>query len=123
MDKSQALYSFWAGFGIPAYDENTVPQDAPARYITYNTATASIETVVNLRAKIWDVGTNSWRFVEEKAGEIAEHIAKMDPPTIQLNNGRLNIAEGSPFAQRYDDGTKDARCVLINIQAEYLTAF
>ena len=31
MTKAAAIYNFWAGFGIPAYEENSVPsgEDAP----------------------------------------------------------------------------------------------
>ena len=35
MDKAQALHSFWSGFGLTAYDENTVPDGAQLPYITY----------------------------------------------------------------------------------------
>ena len=37
MNKAQALDQFWNGFGIPAWDENTVPEDPAVRgerYIT-----------------------------------------------------------------------------------------
>lgn len=124
MNKAQALQKFWSGFGIPAYDETTIPENPGAQYITYSVATASIENVVNLHAKIWDIGTNSWQFVEEKAEEIARTISEMNPPSIKLDNGRLYIAEGNPFGQRYQDDQSDtARCIYINIQAEYLAAY
>lgn len=32
---AQALHAFFSGFGIPAYCENTVPDDAELPYITY----------------------------------------------------------------------------------------
>jgi hypothetical protein len=36
MNKSQALQSFWESFGIPAYNEYTVPDNAEMPYITYS---------------------------------------------------------------------------------------
>ena len=42
MDKSQALNTFWNSFGIPAYDEYTVPDGTSIPYITYDTATDAV---------------------------------------------------------------------------------
>lgn len=123
MDKSQALHQFWSGFGIPAYDENTVPQNPGEKYIAYSVSTGSIEDVINLSAKIWDTNTTSWKFVEEKAAQIAYAIATMMPPTIQVDNGRLYISEGRPFSQRISNPDDLVRGVYINIQAEFLTAY
>lgn len=126
MNKAQALDHFWNGFGIPAWDENTVPEDPAVRgerYITYSVSTGSLGDVIGLSAKIWDTNTTSWKFVEDKAEEIAHYIETMVPPTIQIDNGRLYIAKGRPFSQRLDDPNKFVRGNYINIQAEFLTAY
>lgn len=126
MNKSQALHQFWSGFGLPAWDENTVPEDDAIRgekYIAYSVSTGSLDDVINLTAKIWDTNTTSWAFVETKAAEIAEYIAKMVPPTIAIDNGRLYITEGKPFSQRLPNPDDLVRGIYINIQAEFLTAY
>jgi len=126
MDKAQALHQFWSGFGIPAWDENTVPDDDDIRgekYIAYSLSTGSLDDVINLTAKIWDTNTSSWEFVENKAKEIAEYIAKMVPPTIPIENGRLYITKGKPFSQRLSNPNELVRGNYINIQAEFLTAY
>ena len=126
MDKAQALHQFWSGFGIPAWDENTVPDDDDIRgekYIAYSLSTGSLDDVINLTAKIWDTNTSSWEFVENKAEEIAEYIAKMVPPTIPIENGRLYITKGKPFSQRLSNPNELVRGNYINIQAEFLTAY
>lgn len=124
MNKSQALQSFWSGFGIPAYDENTVPDDVPEKYITYNVATGSLGGVINLYARIWELNSTSWQFVETKAEEIAEHIATMEPPAIRLDNGWLYLTQGVPYSQRMNEPSSDlTRCVYLNLQAEFETAY
>lgn len=128
MNKSQALHQFWSGFGLNAWDENTVPYDAETRgekYIAYDVSTGSLDDVLNLTAKIWDTNTTSWKFVEDKAEEIAYTIETMIPPTIQIDNGRLYITKGTPFSQRIPNPTENGlvRGVYINIQAEFLTAY
>lgn len=124
MDKGQAIHNFWSQFGLFAYDENTVPDNAPDRYITYNVSMDSIGNVVNMYGNIWDINTDSWEFVSKKAEEIAKYIESKYPISYPINNGRLYIAKGTPFAQRMSDpGSDRVRRMYINIQAEYLAAY
>ena len=124
MDKGQALYNFWSKFGLPAYEENTVPENPGYRYITYSVQFDSIDNVINLYGNIWDIDSNSWEYVDKKAEEIAEYIEKKYPISYDIDNGRLYIAKGTPFAQHMTDPNSDlVRRSYINIQAEFLTAF
>ena len=123
MDKAQALNEFWNGFGLPAYDENTVPTGIGFPYITYEVATDSIGNSTALRASLW-YRSPSWAEIQRKSDEIAEYIVKMYPSAIKLNTGRLYIAKGRPFAQRMNDPEdKSIRRIVLNIEAEYLTAY
>ena len=122
MDKAQALQSFWSGFGLTAYDSTVVPDDAKMPYITYSVSTDSLDNVVNMNASLW-YRTPSWKDITEKADQIAEAIVKMNPPSIQLDNGRLYITKGTPFAQRRSDEDGNVRRIYLNIQAEFLTAY
>lgn len=122
MDKAQAIQAFWGQF-LPAYDENTVPPDASMPYITYAVSTDSIGNPIGMTASLW-YHSDSWKEITAKSEYIAEHIVKMYPPAIKLNTGRLYIAKGRPFAQRMDDPEdKSIRRIVLNIQAEYLTAY
>lgn len=122
MNKSQAIHNFWSGFGLTAYDEMTVPDDAKMPYITYSVSTDSIDTAVNMHASLW-YRTNSWKGISDKAEEIAEAIVTMNPPSIELDKGRLYIAKGNPFAQRMADDDRTVKRMYLNIKAEYLTNF
>ncbi len=120
MDKAQALYSFWSSFGITAYDVNTVPDDATLPYITYETATDSLDNVLSLTASVW-YRSKSWELIERKTAEIARAIYAMSP--IQLDDGYLWLNKGTPFAQRMTDPDDTIRRMIINVQAEFLTAY
>lgn len=122
MNKAQAIQSFWESFGIPAYDETTVPETAKMPYITYNVSTDSLGNVINMSASLWYY-SRSWKDISLKADEIAEAIVNMNPPSIKLDKGRLYIAKGTPFAQRMQDENDSVRRIYLNIQAEYLTAY
>lgn len=123
MDKAQAIQELWSSFGIPAYDENTVPQDAKMPYITYNIATDSIGNVVNLSASVW-YRSYSWKEISEKCDEIAKYLGEYGFAKIKLDDGYVWFTKGSPFAQRMADQTDDMiRRMYINVQAEFLTAY
>jgi len=123
MDKAQALQTFWESFGIPAYEQTTVPETATMPYITYSVSTDSLDNVVNMSASVWYHST-SWKDISEKTEQIARYIVGMNPPSIKFDGGRLYIAKGNPFAQRMADPNDDMiRRMYLNIQAEYLTAY
>jgi hypothetical protein len=123
MDKAQALQTFWESFGIPAYEQTTVPETAKMPYITYSVSTDSLDNVVNMTASVWYHST-SWKDISEKTEQIARYIVGMNPPSIKFDGGRLYIAKGNPFAQRMADPNDDMiRRMYLNIQAEYLSAY
>lgn len=125
MDKSQAVFNFWSGFGLPVYDESTVPTGSerpPMPYLTYTTVTSRLDNVVLMYANLWYHST-SWAEISKKAEQIAKAIGP-GGMAIPLDNGYVYICQGTPFAQRMaDPNDSDIRRIYINIQAEYLTAF
>lgn len=121
MDKHQALYGFWSSFGLPAYDQYTVPDGATLPYITYEDVTDSLGNVVNMTASLWYRGPG-WAAISRKAQEIADAIEAMDPITLPLDTGRLYLTRGTPWAQRMNEPDDSGiRRVVLNLQAEYLT--
>lgn len=132
MNKSQALDHFWNSFGLPAFDENSVPEKIPDGqgnlvplpfpYITYTNITDSLNNVVTLNASIWDRST-SWERISLKAEEMAKAIGEYGHKSIKLDNGYVWFVKGSPFAQRMGDPEKDIKRIYLNVQAEFLTAY
>lgn len=123
MTKGQAIQKFWESFGIPAYDETTVPDDAPFPYITYQVHIGSLDDLCIVNTSIW-YRSYSWEEISEKVEEISKAIAIMNPPSVKIDGGRLYITKGSPFAQRMGDETDDAiRRYLLNVNYEFLTEY
>ena len=52
MDKQQAIHGFWSSFGITAYDENSVPDDAELPYITYNDLHSNMDRFESQRVSV-----------------------------------------------------------------------
>ena len=121
MTKASALYNFWSGFGLPAYEENTVPTDAKFPYITYQVVTDSFGAEIALTASVWYRGT-SWVEANAKAEEISRTISRCGK-TIPVDGGVLLLKRGTPFAQSMGDETDDLiKRKYLNITAEFLTA-
>ena len=124
MDKEQALHQFWSGFGLTAYDENTVPDNAlttnGGKYLTYNVATASLDEPTPLYANLW-YKSSSWAEITVKANQMAEAIGR-GGAIVPFDGGYIWICRGVPFSQRMPDDDDTIRRIYINVMAEYLSA-
>lgn len=124
MTKAAALYAFWSGFGLTAYEETSVPtgQDAPAfPYITYQVVTDGFGGDVALTASVW-YRSESWLEANAKAEEIGAYIGR-GGRVIPCDGGAIWLKRGQPFAQSMsDDADNMIRRKYINITAEFLTA-
>ena len=118
MDAEQAIHSFWSSFGLTAYDENSVPDDAQMPYITYSVEYDSFDYSVSLSASLW-YQTTSWTIPTAKAHEIRNYIT-LGGVTIPTDNGVIWIKRGSPFYQRMGDVERDVKRIYFNIEAEYI---
>ena len=118
--KASALQKFWESFGLTAYNELTVPDNAKLPYITYELITDSFNNVIPLSASIW-YKSNSWIEINAKAEEISKELT--GGKYIRCNGGAVCISKDTPFAQRLSDTDKDIRRIALNITAEFLTNY
>lgn len=118
MDKEQALQSFWSQFGIPAYDEGTVPDNAALPYITYSVGVDDFQYSVSLTASIWYRST-SWSGITAKLNEVSNVITS-GGCMIPYDGGAIWLRKGSPYAQRVSDEDNSIRRILLNYEAEYI---
>lgn len=120
MDKWQGLQSFWSSFDIPAYDKNSVPDDAVMPYITYDAAVSGFENPIPMNASIWYRST-AWDLISQKTEQIAQSLAPYKLIALG-DNEYIFIEQGTPFAQRMDDPDDGSvKRIYINIMVEYFT--
>lgn len=122
MNKATAINNFWNSFDIPAYEENTVPDNATYPYITYSKAFDVIGNSIPLDASLW-YRSSSWSAVHRKYEEIAERINKNGYVNIPIDNGRMLIYAGSPFGQPLPDDDDMIKRISVNILVEFLTNY
>ena len=121
MTKAAAIYQFWNGFGLTAYEENTVPTDAAFPYVTYQLVTDSFDREVAATASLWYRG-ESWTDINAKTEEISRKISR-GGKIIACDGGAIWLKRGQPFAQNMGDESDDLiKRKYLNITAEFMTA-
>lgn len=120
MNKWQAINDFWNRFNIPAYDENSIPDDIDLPYISYSVQVGSLGDTLLMTASIYDRST-SWKFVSDKADAIADYVGRF--VVLPLDNGYLWLTPGVPFAQRMSDDVYNdtIKRMYIVLNGEFLT--
>lgn len=114
-DRKQALYNFWSSFGLPAYEETSVPEGAKMPYITYEASVGGFDAVLSLSASIWDRTTGGTALIDSKADEIEQYIKAMGCPKIR--GGRFRAYTDGVFSQTMGD--PEDRLIKRNILTVY----
>lgn len=134
MNKQQAYNVFWSRFGVLAFEENSMPDDETIEaliksgaasskypYIAYQVIVDDLGHPVFPTASIYD-RSSSWERADILANTISEAITKMN--TIRLDNGRMFITKGSPFAQhQLESEDLSIRRVILNLGIEFFTEY
>ena len=121
MTKAAAIFRFWNSFGLTAYEENSVPDDAAFPYITYQLVTDSFDREIPLTASIW-YRSESWAGINAKTDEISQRISR-GGKIISCDGGAIWLKRGQPFAQSMGDESDDLiKRKYLNITAEFVTA-
>ena len=121
MTKAAAIYQFWNSFGLTAYEENTVTDNAAFPYITYQLVTDSFDREIPLAASIW-YRSESWTAINAKTEEISQKISR-GGKVIACDGGAIWLKRGQPYAQSMVDKSDDLiKRKYLNITAEFMTA-
>lgn len=118
MDRVQALTAFWKSFNIPAYDVNTVPDNAVTPYLTFEIITDSFGNEVGITNSLWTRST-SWAEITQKSEELYNYIGN-GGVMVPYDNGAVWIKRATPFSQRLIDD--DYKRIVMNFSMEFITS-
>lgn len=121
MTAEQAIHAFWSSFGLAAYDENSVPDEAMLPYLTYSLSYDSFGNQVSMVTNLWYRST-SWVSITAKAKEIFDYISD-GGVNLQTDTGIIHIMRGQPFYNRMGDVENNIKRILLNVSAEYICDF
>ena len=121
MTKAAAIYQFWNSFGMKAYEENSVPDEAQFPYITYQLVTDSFDRDVPITASLW-YRSESWTGINSKTEEISQMISR-GGKIIPCDGGAIWFKRGQPVAQNMGDESDNLiKRKYLNIAVEFMTA-
>lgn len=113
---AKALQAFYSGFGVPAYSESSVPDDAELPYITYTVPQSAVFSGVTHQARVWyatDPGAPSNVQVNAKADEILQAVGQ--GVRLAAGRGDICIYPASMLAQNQPADAK-TRIVYLNFE-------
>ena len=118
---AKALHAFYSGFDLPAYDEDSVPDDpndpqSNPPYITYTVPQSGLFAGAAHQARIWyptDKGAPSNVAVNAKADEVIAAIG--DGIMLPAGGGYVCIYPGNPVAQK-QPSDNSVRIVYLNLE-------
>ena len=103
MDKWEAQYKFWSGFGVPAYEQNSVPDadHVVFPYITYEAASSAFNEEAYPNASIYTRST-SWEEAD-RISDLIETRLKNGGYVIKYDGGGVWFTIRPPFSQSTGD--------------------
>ena len=107
---AEALKTYYSGFGLPAYQEGSVPDDVSLPYISYSVSIPEWDQKASHFVRVWD-RTKSNTGIIRKADQIAQSIGL--GKKISFTGGYLMIWPENPLVQIEEDG--DFRYAYINL--------
>ena len=117
---AEALTRFFSGFGLPAFQEGTIPDKDengnPIKppYITFSIAEPEWDQKASMFARVWDRTTSNTRIMQ-KADQITAAIGIRKK--IHYDGGYLVIWPETPRTQIQVDG--DTRYAYINLAVNH----
>lgn len=116
---AKAVFGFFSSFGLPAYLDTSVPDNAALPYITYSCAVADWSEESAISASVWYPGT-SYAPVFAKVDEIEKALTKRNIIKTE-DGGYIAIHKGTPFAQTQDTGDSTCKAAYMNFNLMSLT--
>ena len=120
---AKALYAFYSQFGIPAYAEDSVPDDpddpkSNPPYITYTVPQSGVFESATHQARIWypaDKGAPSNVDVNAKADEVIAAIGRSGRK-LKAGNGYVYIFRGGGTVAQHQPSDDTTRIVYLNLE-------
>lgn len=121
MDRWEAQYKFWSGFGVPAYEQNSVPDadHVVFPYITYEAVSALPGSNAYPTASIWTRST-SWLGADSLSDEI-ERTLRDGGILTPHDGGAIWFTPGAPFSTSMGDPNDDlVKRKVISVTAHFI---
>lgn len=96
MNVAKALYEYWSSFGIDAYPEYNVAQEATFPYITYDLKAPDWRGEASYNARVWYSDT-SYSAITRMVDTISADIG--EGKRLVMDNGYIYLFKADSFIQ------------------------
>ena len=118
-NKYKALHEFYNSFGIPAYEENSVPDTAKLPYIAYEAITSQFDSDnIALTCSVY-YKSNSLTQINAFTEAFSE--ALRGGRKLLCDTGYIVLYRGEPFAQNRPTDDKTIKAKYLMLLADYIT--
>jgi len=116
---AKALYQFFSGFGLDAYGEYNIPDDAPLPYISYQLIEPDWDDSGTFYARVWYRST-SYVDINAKLSEIKAAVG--EGVSVRTPGGAVYLSKGTPFIQFQPlEGDDSLRVAYLNFNIHAIT--
>ena len=119
MNKYEALCEFYNSFGIPAYEEFSVDENAEMPYIKYEVVTSGFDSENTALSLQILYKSDSLTKIDAMTDKLSD--ALRDGIKLKCDEGYIILYRGEPFAQNVVSGDKSVKCKYVNITADFIT--
>lgn len=120
MTKAAAIHQFFSGFGLPAYESASVPQEAVLPYLTYESLTGAYDTLPqSLTVNLW-YRTTSNVPPNQKVEQISAAIGHTGK-RLQVDGGFVWLMRDSPWAFAAPDPDPTIKRRALNLTLRFFT--
>lgn len=112
-ETATALYSFYSGFGIDAYPESNVPENAKLPYITYTVIEPDWRNAASHQARVW-YRSESYKGINAKVDEITRAVGEL--VMLPTANGYVAIRPADPLVQYQPIANPEIKVAYLNFQ-------
>lgn len=112
---NRALYSFFSGFGIPAYIEDNIPSGAELPYLTYQPVVPKgWNETSTFHARLWYPSKGSRVPILQAEDKIRAALG--DGLPIECEGGAILLCAGNPWGQPLDNPPEGYLCQYLNFE-------
>ena len=111
-ETAKTLKQFFGGFGIPAYAEDSVPDDVDIPYLTYPLVEPEWQKQASFYVQGWYKATGYAEMIE-KCDQITREIG--DGIIVSTDKGYIVLRPETPKVQFRTDQNKDVKVFYINL--------
>ena len=116
--REKALFNFFSSFGLPVYDETSVPDEAKMPYMTCEIKTGHFDYPVPIAISLYYY-SDTWTEITKKAREIITKVG--ESKAVRYDGGGFNITiEGQQYERMGDPASDMIRRIHITVMCEFV---